>query len=63
MIDGDQIIKPDFLTKTLPELEENNVRLVHTRPGFENLSNAEDAFDVVSSCMLGQTGCTILGCA
>lgn len=42
-----QIVHPQFLRRTLPVLEEQQVRLVHTRPGFDNLSMHSNVFDQV----------------
>ena len=42
-----QIAHPQFLDKIVPVLEEQEVRLVHARPGFDNVSMHGDVFNQV----------------
>ena len=44
-----QIVHPSFLRWTLPAIEGPQMRLVHTRPAFENVSLHGDVFSQVSA--------------
>ena len=54
-----QIAHPRFLHSTVPVLEEQQVRLVHARPGFDNLSMHSDVFNQAGLAARAFTPCLV----